>query len=77
MTNISQPLTLTFFGYIKKTQIMLLIDSDNSHNFIDRIKKKLNIFVYPSSNFQVAIVGEKNTSCDGKFHKVELTIKYY
>ena len=42
-----------------------------------KVEKKLNIFIYPTSSFQVSIPGKHITSCDGKCHKVELDIKYY
>ena len=75
---ISQPQTLKFVGRINKTKFIVLIDSGNSHNFIDtRIERKLNMFVYPTSNFQVAIPGNKTTSCNGKCHKVQLSINDY
>lgn len=75
MTGISQPRTLKVHGYAKKTKMAILIDSGSSHNFIDtRIDKQLNIFIYPTSKFQVSILGNKTTSCDGKCHKVELSI---
>lgn len=50
----------------------------SSHNFIDtRIAKQLNIFIYPTSEFQVSIPGNKTTSCDGKCHKIELSMSEY
>jgi hypothetical protein len=41
------------------------------------IENKLDLFVYPTSNFQTAILGDKATSCDGKCNKVELIIDDY
>lgn len=54
---------------------MVLTDSGSLHNFIDiRTEKQYNMFVNPTSNFQVAILGDKTTSCDGKCHKLQLSI---
>ena len=56
----------------------MLIDSGNSHKFIDiGITKRLNMFDYPSSFLQVTIPGNKTTLCMGKCHKVKLSINYY
>ena len=71
MTRIYQPQTLKFYGYIKKTKVVVLIYSGSSHNFIDtNIARQLNIFIHPTSEFQVSIPGNRTMSCDGKFHKV-------
>jgi hypothetical protein len=52
MTSISQPQTLKFYGYVKKTKVTMLIDSGNSHKFIDtNISRQLNIFIHPTSEF--------------------------
>jgi hypothetical protein len=40
MMGITQPQTLKVFGYIKKTKIIVLIDSGSSHNFIDTMITK-------------------------------------
>ena len=66
------------FGYIKNVKVTPLVDSGSTHNFIDfRAAKRLNIFIYPTSSFEVSIPRNKTTSCDGKCHKVELAIKDY
>ena len=73
MTGISQPQNLKLFGDIKGTKVTVLIDSGIIHNIIDpRVAKNLNIFIYPTANFQVSILGNKTTTCDTKFHKVEI-----
>ena len=52
MTDISRPQTLKLFGHIKSTNVMVLIDSGSTHNFIDsRVEKQLNIFIYPTASF--------------------------
>ena len=78
MACISQPQTMKVYGYVKKTKVTVLIDSGNSHNFIDtNIARQLNIFIHPTFEFQVSILGNKTTSCDGKCHKVELSMNDY
>ena len=78
MTGISQPQTLKLFGDIKGTKVTVLINSGIIHNFIDpRVEKNLNIFIYPTTKFQVSIPINKTTPCDEKFHTVEIPIKDY
>ena len=62
MVGISQPQTLNIFGYIKNTKVTILVDSGSTHNFIkSRVAKGLNIFIYPTYNFQKSIRGNKTT----------------
>ena len=76
MTSICQPQTLKLFGHIKNTKVTVLVDSGSTQNFIDsRVEKQLNIFIYPTANFQVSISRNKTTPCGGTCHKVELAIK--
>jgi len=78
MAYVSQPKTrLNFFCYIKKTKVIILIDSGSLHNFIYTRIKKLNMFIYATFNFPVTILGDKTASCNGKCHKVELSINDY
>jgi hypothetical protein len=78
MTGISQPQTLKVYGYVNKTKVTVLIDSGSSHNFIDtKIARQLNIFIHPTSEFQFSIPRNKTTSCDGKCHKVEVSMSDY
>jgi hypothetical protein len=78
MTGISQPQTLKVYVYVKKTKVIVFNDSGSSHNFIyTKIKKKLNIFIYPTSKFQVSIPRNRTASCDGKCHKVEVSMNDY
>jgi hypothetical protein len=67
MTGISQPQTLKVYGYVKKTKVTVLIDNDNSRNFIDmKSTRQLNIFIYPTYEFQVSIPGNMIALRDGK-----------
>jgi hypothetical protein len=78
MMGISHPQTLKVYGYVKKTKVTMLNDSGSSHNFVDtKIARKLNIFINPTYEFQVSILGNRTTSCDGKCHKVEISMSDY
>ena len=47
LVGISTPQTLKIEGYIKKKNVIFLIDSGSTHNFIHyRLAKALNCFVY-------------------------------
>ena len=48
MTGISQPQTLKLKGHIQKNNVVVLIDSGSTHNFLDAtVAKRLNIFSFP------------------------------
>jgi hypothetical protein len=78
MIGISQPQTLKVYGYVKKTKVTLFIDSGSSHKFIyTNIARKLNICIHLTSEFQFSIPGNRAMSCDGKCHKVEISMSEY
>jgi len=78
MMAISPTQTLNVYGYVKKTKVKLLINSVSSHKFIDmNIVMKLNIFIYPTSEFQVSIPGNRTTSCDRRCQNVEVSMNVY
>jgi hypothetical protein len=71
MMGITQLQIFKVFGYINKTKVMMVIDSGSSQNFIDtKITKQLNIFFYPTFDFEIAILRDRTTSCDGKCNKI-------
>ena len=52
LSSVSTPQTLKIKGYIKYHQLVVLIDNDNTHNFINRSKvKSLRIFIHLINNF--------------------------
>jgi carbamoylphosphate synthase small subunit len=56
LTWLSLPQTLKIVGYIKKKNVVVIIDSGSTHNFIDKILEELlDCFVYPMTNFQVLV----------------------
>eukprot|EP00253_Pinus_taeda_P006192 PITA_06192 len=79
MTGIPQPQTLKLKGHIKKNNVVVLIDSGSTHNFLDAtMAKRLNIFSFPLPNMKVMVPDGKRIEKVGKCHKVlmPLTTKY-
>lgn len=73
MMGISQPQTLKLQGHIKKNNVVVLIDSGSTHNFLDAIvEKRLNIFSSPLPNMKVMVDDGKKIEKVGKYHKVKL-----
>jgi hypothetical protein len=59
LTRISTPQTLKIKGYIKKKNLIVLIDSSSTNNFIHyKLAKAINFFVYPMPEFQVMIADQ-------------------
>jgi excinuclease UvrABC ATPase subunit len=59
--------TLKIEGYIKKKNVIDLIDSGSTHNFIHyKLAKDLNCFVYPTLELQVMIANGGTINCLGK-----------
>lgn len=57
---------------------MVLIDTGNTHNFLDsNIAKRLNIFTYPMPNMKMMAVDGKIIEKVGKCDKVKLQIQDY
>ena len=76
MTGISQPQTLKLKGHIKKNNVVVLIDSGSTHNFLDAtVAKRLNIFSFPLPNMKVMVANGKKIEKVGKCHKVNLQIQ--
>jgi hypothetical protein len=54
LARISTPQALKIEGYIKKKNVIVLIDSGSTHNFIHyKLAKPLNCFIYRAPEFQV------------------------
>jgi hypothetical protein len=78
LDGIITPQTLSIEGYIKKKKVIVLIDSDSTHNFIHyKLAKDLNCFVYPTPEFQVMIADGGTINCSGKCNKINLTMGEY
>jgi hypothetical protein len=78
LAGISTPQTLKIEGYIKNKNVIVLIDSGSTHNFIYcKLAKALNCFVYPALEFQVMIADGGTINCSGKCNKINLTMGEY
>ena len=74
LAGINTPQTLKIEGYIKKKKVIVLIDSDSTHNFIHhKLAKDLNGFVYPAPEFQVMIAdGELSIAQENSIRSILL-----
>ena len=78
MAGINTPQTLKIEGYNKKKKVIVLIDSDSTHNFIHyKLSKALNYFIYPVLEFQVMIENGGTINCSGKCYKINITMGGY
>jgi hypothetical protein len=78
LAGISTPQTLKIEGYIKKKNVIVLIDSGSIHNFIQyKLAKDLNCFVYLVPKFQVMIADGGTINCSGKCNKINITMGEY
>jgi hypothetical protein len=78
LVGIITPQTLKIKGYIKKKKVIVLIDSCNTHNFIQcKLAKALNYFIYLAPKFQVMIENGGTINCSGKCHKINITMGEY
>jgi hypothetical protein len=70
--------TMNIVVYIKKQNVIVLIDPGSTHNFIDKILAEcINCFVYPVTNFQVLVANGGSIDCVGKFHNIKLSVGEY
>jgi hypothetical protein len=78
LVGISTPQTLNIEGYIKKKNLIVLIDSGSTHNFIHyKLAKALNFFVYLAPEFQVMIADGGTINCSGKCNKININMGEY
>eukprot|EP00253_Pinus_taeda_P024457 PITA_24457 len=70
--------TIKIEGYIKKKMVIVLIDSESTHNFIHcKIAKELNCFLYPAPECQVIVASGGTINCFGKCHNIMLSMGEY
>ena len=78
LAGITTPQTLGIEGYIKKKNVIVLIDSGSTHNFIHcKVAKELNCFLYPTLECQVMVANGGTINCYGKSHNMKLTMGEY
>jgi len=67
LSGIPAPQTLKSWGYIKHHKVVVLVDSGNIHNFINkRIAQETDCFASPMSNFQIMILNGGMMKCGGR-----------
>ena len=67
--------TLKIEEHIKKKNVILLIDSDSTHNFVHcKVVKELNCFL---PECQVMVANGGNINCSRKCHNIKLTMGEY
>jgi hypothetical protein len=64
LVGISSPQTLKIKGYIKQCLVVVLIDSDSTHNFIHhKVVEDVNCFIRLVLNFQILIANGGAMKC--------------
>jgi hypothetical protein len=75
---IAQSQTLRLRGHVKKENVTILIDTWSTHNFIDvNVTKRLNLFIYPTTNRKVMVAKGKKIDSIVKCHQVKLQREDY
>ena len=60
MTSISQPQTLKLKGQVKKYNVIVLIDTGSTQNFLDiNVARNLKLFVYLIPYMNLMVIGGK------------------
>ena len=78
LAGITTPKTLNIEGHIKRKNVIVLIDSSSTHNFIHfKVDKELNCFLYPAPECQVMASNGGPINCSRKFHNIKLTMAEY
>lgn len=72
----SQPKTLKLKGVIKDRNVIVLMYSKNTHNYIYiNFVKKLNHLVYPSKDLLLMIIDGQKVGGVGRYHRVSIQIQ--
>ena len=78
LAGVNTPQTLKIEGHIKKKNVIVLIDSGSTHNFIHcKVDKELNCFLYPVLECQVMVENGGTINFSGKCHNIKLTMVEY
>jgi hypothetical protein len=64
LTGFSAPQTLKLIGYIKHHEVIILVDSGSTHNFIHcRITQETHCYIHAVNNFQIMIANGGSMKC--------------
>ena len=75
LAGINIPKNLKIEGYTRNKRVTMLIDSGSSHNFVHyKVAKDLNLFLYPTPEFQVMIADGGTINYSRKFHNIKITM---
>ena len=78
LAGITTPQTLNIEGHIKNKNVIVLIDSGSTHNFIHcKVAKELNFFLYPTPECQVMVENGGIINFSRKCHSIKLTMGEY
>ena len=78
LAGITTPQTLKIEGHIKKKNLIVLIDSSSTHNFIHcKVAKELNSFLYTAPQCQVMVPNGGTINFFRKCHNVKLSMGEY
>jgi hypothetical protein len=77
-TRFSAPQTLKLIGYIKNQKFIILVDNNNTHNFIHCcIFQDVSFYICLVNDFQIMISNGGSMKCGGKCENVHLKIGQY
>ena len=65
-------------GHVKKENVTILTDTRSTHNYIDmNVSKRLNLFIYSTTDIRVVVSDGKKINGIGKCHKAKLQTDDY
>lgn len=75
LTGWAAPQTMRVLANIGSYEIMVLIDSESTHNFINtRLVNQLQLLITTTAAFSVRVANGEKLTCQGKFKKVQIII---
>ena len=76
LTGWAAPRTMRVMARIGPYQIIVLIDSGSTHNFINtKLANMLQLPIKPMETFTVRVANGERLTCQGKFEQVQLFIQ--
>ena len=75
LTGWAAPQTMLVMAKIGPNEIVVLIDSCSTHNFINtRLANMLQLPIQPIAAFSIRVANEEKVTCQGKHEKVQVLI---